>query len=459
MKRRVALAALVVAIVGAFAAPVWAATRSTARAAATGEPVAGYGLTARSTAIRYALASPGLLPVGDASKGDIFEVDVPIARTNVTGGPVIGVIASPLYPGDTASHLGTAIATFSPQAPAIPNYPIVAEANYPPAPGFGQDAAFAAPAVPGVGAGSSASHAGPEGATADSQVNSVAMPVDAPLVSVASARTTNDVDLKEDSVVSTAEAHIGAINIGGVITIDGINAIATTSSDGKTPKPGAALEIGKVSVAGQPAFIDADGIHLVGQQPVGSGVAPGVEALLQKTLKTDGLSIRAISPKTSTENGVASADTGGVLITIERTIPAVGVPGLAVPNVPPGTPDIPLHIEITLGGAQTTATATVVGADVEAASTGTDLPGADVQGDQFAADIAPVGPGASATGALGQPTSTAGSLQPVAATGNPLPRGTPIPIAWVLAGVALSIALMGPLMGYARWQLLEGRTR
>ncbi|MDQ1374359.1 MAG: hypothetical protein QOJ09_1697 [Actinomycetota bacterium] len=461
--RRWAVALLATAVTVAVAGPVWAiGARSRVRAAAASQ-VAGYGLSALSAAVRYQLNSPGLLPVGDPAEGNIFEVDLPFARSNVTGGPVMGIVSSPMYPGDTASHLGTAFATFDSRAAGFPNYPVVAEANYPPSPGFGQDASFAQPAIPGVGAGTATSHAGPDGATADGQISSLSLPTTAPLIEVGSARATNTVTIKDDLVTSTAESHTGTITIAGLITIADVTAAATASSNGTDAKPAARLDIGKVSVAGQPAYIDADGVHLVGQQPVGSGVAPGVEALLQKTLASDGISIRTVSPHTSSSTGQAVADAGGIVIVLERTVPALGVPGFpSIPGVPVplGTPDLPLHIEVALGRARVAANATV--APTDTFSTSTDLPFADVSGLSQVADITPSGAGASATGALGLAPSTGvggtPTLQPAVASGS-RPRGSPIPIVWVLAGIVASIVLCGPLLGYARWQLLEGRTR
>jgi hypothetical protein len=429
---------------------------------AAGAPVAGYGLSALASGVRYQLNSPGLLPVGDPAEGNIFGVDMPFARSNVTAGPVMGIVSSPLYPGDTASHLGTAFATFDSRAAGFPNYPIVAEANYPPAPGFGQDVAFNQPAIPGVGVASARSHASEDGATADSNVTALTLPTDAPVVEIGSARANNVVTLKDDLVSSSAESHTGTVTIAGVITIAGVSGAASASSNGTEAKPAARLEIGKVAVAGQPAYIDADGIHLVGQAPVGSGVAPGVEALLQKTLTQDGITIRAVSPHTTVQAGQATADSGAVIITLERTVPALGIPGFgSLPGVPVplGTPDLPLHIEIALGRARVGANATVAPGDTFDAGgggAGADVPFADVQGTSQSADLEPVGTGASATGALSPSVApTSAPLETTLASARP--RGSPIPIAWVLAGIAASIVLCGPLLGYARWQLLEGR--
>ena len=455
--RRLAVALLASVVVIAVSGPVWAVVRP----AAEGTQVAGYGLRALAAGVRYQLNSPGLLPVGDAAEGTIFEVDLPFARSIVTQGPLIGVVSSPVYPGDTAAHLGTALATFG--APGIPNYPVLAEANYPPSPGFGQDASFGQPPLPGSGAGTAVSHAGPEGATADARIASVAVPPTAPaLVEVGSSSAFNTVKLEESLVSAQAVSHAGTVTIAGLITIEGVTARATTTSDGVKGKPAAELEIGRVSVAGQPAYIDADGIHLVGQQPVGTGVAPGVESLLQKTLETDGITIRAVSPKVSSLDGEATADSGGIVIGLTRTVPALGVPGLpSLPGVPIplGTPDLPLHVEVTLGMARATANATGVPADDVVP--GEDVvPPAEVQGVSEVA-IDATGAGASASGALGLPSAPRPqtALTPAVATESPGPFGSPIPVPWILAGVVASIVLCGPLLGSARWQLLEGRTR
>jgi hypothetical protein len=37
--------------------------------------------------------------------------------------------------------------------------------------------------------------------------------------------------------------------------------------------------------------------------------------------------------------------------------------------------------------------------------------------------------------------------------------GSPVPIAALVFGLLACIVVLGPLLGYARWQLLEGRRR
>jgi hypothetical protein len=146
---------------------------------------------------------------------------------------------------------------------------------------------------------------------------------------------------------------------------------------------------------------------------------------------------------------------------LERNVPALGIPGFgSIPGVPVplGTPDLPLHIEVTLATARVSANATGVPGDELVPDAG--LPPADVSGVSTVADGETLGAGATAVGALtGTPSARPTALVPAASTGERRPFGSPIPVPWVLAGLAASIMLCGPLLGYARWQLLEGRSR
>jgi hypothetical protein len=474
--RRWSLVALgVVSVVAAMAAgPVLAADNPPPSGAAT--QIAGYGMSALSAGVRYQLNSPGLLPVGDPNEGNVMEVDMPFARIGVTQGPVISALGSPLYGGDTLAHLGTALVTFGfpPDASAL-NYPVVAEALYPPAPGHSTDESFGTPTQSSggviLGAGTATSHTGPDGATVESHIARVAVPDKAPLVDVGVSSAINKTTVKDSLVTSQAVSTIKNINIAGMISIEGITSTAVTTSDGVKAKPTATLQIGKVTVAGQAAYIDTDGIHLASQSPLASGLTAGVEATLIKTLTQDGISLRTISPKTTVKAGQGTADAGGLAIVLERTVPALGVPGVPsvqLPGQPPtalGTPDIRLHVELLLGYARATANATGIPVDVSVGDVGVTPPGGDVLGTSTtSSDLSASGPGASISGALTPaPTSLgsgSGSGSGVELASSPaLPRGEALPIAWLVFGLLGCIVVLGPLLGYARWQLLEGRHR
>ena len=466
--------AAVLAVVAA--APVIAADNPPAGGSTGATQIAGYTIKALSAAVRYQLNSPGLLPVGDPNEGNVMEADLPFARINISQGPVIDALGSPAYGGDTLAHLGTALVTFgAPPSFNALNYPVLAEANYPPSPGHSQDETFGQPAGSsgGVvfGAATGHSHTGPDGATVESNIARIAVPDTSPLVDVGASTSTNKTTIKDSLVTSQAVSTVKSINIAGMITIEGMTASATSTSDGVKGKPTASLQIGKVSVGGQAAYIDGDGVHLVSQNPVAAGVTAGLEQTLQKTLTQDGISLRTISPKTSVKAGQATADAGGLAIVLERTVPALGVPGVPSVNLPGqapivlGTPDIRLHVELLIGYARAIANATGVPLDVSVGDVGVTPPSGDVLGEsQTNTDLSASGPGASVAGALSPvPSSGTSSGTPrqnveLASSPHP-PMGEPVPIAALVFGLLACIVVLGPLLGYARWQLLEGRRR
>jgi hypothetical protein len=447
-----------VLVIGAFAAPFAGARAASTGAASTG--VAGSNLTALASGVRYQLNSPGFLPVGDPAEGNIMEFDLPFARVGASQGPLINAVGSPLYPGDTAAHLGTAIATFSPQAPKIENYPILAESNYPPTPSHGGDVHFG---QNGVGEARSQTSASGASVVATELAQSIGGVVD-----VASSTVYNDVKIAADKVTSQARSVVGGITIAGLITINGVTGTAEAVSDGANAKPAGHLDIGRVTVAGQAAYIDSSGVHVVGAGG-GDGIVAPIQTLLDATLAQDGISIRSIAPVVTHDGGQASASAGALAITLERTAPAVSVPGLPALSIPGvatvalGTPDLPMHIEMRIGDARAAANATAVpsfdtGGEGVGGSTGGG--GLAVDATTFDSGASVTGPGASVEGALtgggGGPVDSGGAalaLQPTADASSS--RG--IPVGWVIVGFLGAIVVSGPLLGYARWQLLEGR--
>ncbi|HET6810565.1 MAG TPA: hypothetical protein VFH50_06110 [Acidimicrobiales bacterium] len=434
-------------------------------AAPGGSQVAGYNLSAQATGARYDLASPGLLPVGDPHEGTIMEFDVPLARGSVSEGPVVNSLGSPAYPGDTAAHLGTAIATFG--GPALPNDPVVAEATYPPSPGHSGSEQFG-PSGGGAGAGTASATAGQDGGTAQSTAaaTSFSPAGSTPAASADSSTTTTHIDLGATCVSAQATATSGAVDLaGGLIHIAGVTGTAAARSDGTKGVPDAHLAVGKVTVGGLAAFIDHDGIHLAGQQPVGYGVVAQVQAALNNALHTYGLGVKLIDPVTTVKPGAASADSGGLEVTIDRQLPATGVPGvpaISIPGQPPipvGTPPAPLHIEVVYGGAKVSTDATIAPPFPNLATPSLSPPGGTTGTGSGSAvgsssSLSSPLPSSGSVGGISGP-GAAPSLQ-LARSGAPAP-GVPAPAGWIIAGVLASLVLAGPLFGYARWQLLEGR--
>ena len=431
---------------------------------AAGNTIAGFTVGGSAAAYRYEIDSPGTLPVGDAEKGNITELDVPYARENVSSGPLVASLGSAAYPGDTAAGIGSALAEFG--ASGFPNDPVLASAAYPPSPNSPATSSYP------PGGESSAANAGAAAASADQNGGTSSSSVSSYQVGSGSSSAANGGPASAQSKVrlgagcldASSQSATGGVTLAGIIHIADVSGMAEAMSDGTRSVPAASLQVGQVTVAGLAAYIDHDGVHLAGQQPVGYGVIGQVQAALNAALKGAGMTVKLIDPATSVQNGQAVASSGGVDVVIQQTTPAVGVPGvpaITVPGQPPiplGTPGTPIRYEVTLGEAQAAADATAA-------------PGSS---------LAPAGPGVSAS------SSSGGSITPSAASGpsgsalatTPLgggtgggpvtspayrpttsgrPNSSPVPLGWVIIGVLVSFVAAGPLLGYARWQLLEGR--
>ena len=454
-------------VIGMMAAP--------AAIAQTTAGLAGYNLGATSAAIEFDLNSPGLLPVGDVTTGNIFSIDLPFTRTNVSSGPSIDALGSPLYPGDAAAHLGTAIATFG--GPETPNEPVLSEAQYPPTPNNKADESFSTPAVQNgafsMGVASSSSHASATGASVDATVGEVgigpAVASAANVVHIVSSKVTNSVQIGDSSVSSSARSTVSGIDIAGVIQIASVTGTAGGASDGNSGTPSASLNIGKVTVAGQAAYIDQDGIHLVSQGG-GGGLISAANTLLQN-LTAQGLSVHTIAP-TETTNGAQTANNSGALvITLSGNTPTV--PGIAplAPGLPgtPGQPSVQFVINLLIGGATASANANPFPSFPTTPSLSLpSLTGAD-NGIGSSASTGTVSSGTGGVALSGTPTPVAPTTQTIQPTGPGasysgakavLARvGKSIPVSLVVLVFVLAIMSSGGLLGYARWQLIDGRRR
>ncbi|MHB1486210.1 MAG: hypothetical protein ACYCS7_00275 [Acidimicrobiales bacterium] len=436
-----------------------------------GQQIAGYTLTGLAAGFRYELDSPGLLPVGDPQKGNITELDVPFARENVSEG-LVASRSSPAYPGDTAAGIGSALGEFG--ASGLPNDPVVASAAYPPSPDAPASSTFPPSAEP------SAANAGTAQATADQNGGSSQSSVASFSLSSGGTQGAGGGPSQASSVAhvgtacvdSSARATTSDIVIAGVVDISGVSGIASAMSDGHTAVPHAALRIGNVTVGGMAAYIDRNGIHLASQQPLGTGVVSQAQSALDAALRAQGITVTLLAPVISTNGADATVDSGGLDIVVNQTLPATSVPGvpaISVPGAPPiplGTPGAPLRYEVVYGKAQVTVDATSAPATANFA-----LPpvgGLDQTAGTMTTGTGPgFGPAVSTAASLGNslttipglglsPSSGSETSRLAAATGAP-PVGGPAPVGWIIIGLLVSLMAAGPLLGYARWQLLEGR--
>jgi hypothetical protein len=453
----------------------------------------GYNASALAIGTQFAFNVPGVLPLPNQN---IIEDDVPFARTNVGDGPVVDSIGAPYYPGDIAANLGTLLLTFG--APALPlNDPLLAESKFPTSPGYPSSADFPENTKPGaVQVATGVADSSDTGGDASGTVSDVSvanlldldtLPIVGGVLSssassvfdVGNISATNNVALTSSSVTSTATTTLGAIDIAGLVDISGMTATATAKSDGTTGTPTATVHLGDVTVDGSEAYIDSTGVHIDKNAVTSAGITPAqLQQTINSTLGQDGVTIGLVDPQQTSNGAQASADSGGLVISLTRQFaipyipgePTIPLPELGNVGLPAG--DYTMTTSVTLGLAQASVNATA-----PAANTGT----TGNTGAASGASTTPSTAGTSAvTGVTGNTgfgftggTGAAESLAPTGAGGattQPVPaptsatafpiHGIPPPLGWSITALLACILLAYPLLLLARWQFApSGRRR
>jgi len=450
--------------------------------AAHGDPaptVAGYTLDAQALGFQFACNIPGLVPLPNEN---LVEDDVPFARTTAGSGPLVDALGAPYYPGDIAANVGTLLQTFGVPLP-VPNDSALAEAKYPPSPGYASTATFGAPPPAGSPATpnvfDATSQAGATGGQVTSSVSDLTFdPAGIPVVEAASIQSTNAVTVGAASVNATAQSITRGVSIAGILDIEEMTGDSSSTSDGAQGTPTSSLQVGQVTVAGIPAYIDTTGVHVDTTAAPDGGVTPAeAQSTLNDTLAQDGIGVRLVDPSTTTTGPDGHADAGGLVVSFTHAfdIPYIaGLPALpALPDV--GSVGIPAGIytvtsSITLGSAVTDATAALA-----PAFSGFGTPSAGIGGvglGTLGTAGTPGGPGSlsavpatpqsfAASGPGTAPTdATASSVVPATRSlFDELPFGVPAPVGWILAALAMCVLVTYPMLLVARWQFLGARRR
>jgi hypothetical protein len=520
-RRLLAGLALGGAAAAGFAPPAHADS-SGSSSAGSGSQVVGYNVTAEGIGAQFGFDIPSVLPLPNTN---LVEGDVPFARTTAQTGPVVDSIGAPYYPGDLLGNLGGLESEFLPPGlgpfgfcpigstpspptctfPVAGNYPLMARAEYPANSAYGTSAAFGPGAPPGspvLPSGfAGAAQAGQTGGNGLGTVSDLVVgpgmgPGGAALLTVASEKATDAVNLGASTVSATASTVVKTISVVGMVDISEIDSEATSTSDGTTGTPTASLHIGQVTVAGQPAYIDNQGVHVAGNTATvpGAPTPAQLQSSLDATLAQDGVSIRVLDPQQTTNAAEGIANSGGLVISISHdfNVPFVN-PGATVgpvvnpvlnnlPGSPSAQPCIPTQeagqipipgiqgqtflgnvclpagtytavTSITLGLASTDATASVL-QQLSVPS----FPTLNTPGDNGLGTLGGNGltdlTSTTNTGNLSGPGT--GSQIASAPARFPL-RGIPAPLGWVIAGIILCVIFAYPMMLAARWQFLVGR--
>jgi hypothetical protein len=452
----------------------------------------GYNASALAIGAQFAFNVPGVVPLPNEN---LIEDDVPFARVTLGAGPVVDSIGAPYYPGDIAASLGTLLQTFG--APALPlNDPLLAESKYPTSPGYPASVTFPQGTKSGalpVAQGTATTSTG--GGTASGTVTNLSLanllnlsklPVisgvlsssSGSVIDVGNISTTNNIAVGSSSITSTATSTLGAIDIAGLVDIAGMTSTAVATSDGTTGKPTATVRLGDVTVDGTAAYIDSTGVHIAKSSNPPAGVTPAqLQQTVNATLGQDGVNVRLLDPQQTSSGAQASANSGGLAISLTHQFAVPFIPGeptLPIPelgNVGLPAGDYTMTTSITFGLAQASVNAsapapstgttgnTGAGASTNPSTLGT--PGTTgVTGNTGLSSFGSQGLAQSlAAPTTGTTGASAPAPLPTNATAFPI-SGIPPPVGWTVTALLACALLAYPLLLLARWQFAPaGRRR
>lgn len=334
-----------------------------------------------------------------------------------------------------ASDCDAAMPEASGDAPGVPGLPGLPELPLPalPAlPGLG-DLTAAFPGLDGLlGGAPAAAPAAPaeEPTEPEEPVACQIPPALSALVDLGGYVSTSRSTVTDDAITTTSRASLGDVRLlGGLVTISGIHATATSSSDGRTGVPAGQARLGTISIAGQEFGFGPEGFTAVGQ----TTAIPGLPAQAADALKMLGITLTLPQPERTVTGDKATTSLAALQVEIDTAVlaPVLSQIPLAtllqdVPFPPEAAilksligalPNLAPRVVLTLGSAESTVD-TVQGIALPAVptpETPTDEPPTDGDGEDETAP--PAAEGGGGTG------GTSGGTPPPATTGAPTAAG------------------------------------
>ncbi|HXA42963.1 MAG TPA: hypothetical protein VNV65_08655 [Candidatus Solibacter sp.] len=307
MSRRLVLAWAIASML-----PVVLLAATAAGAADQPSHIASYA----TTVIAGGLTSGGTV----GASGGLVTIDSASAyiRARLDSGPSSAVVADPVEPGALVRTLVGQ--TVGQQTLPIP----AAEAQYP---GTGSSTLDVIPATAAgplsTGAGSATAKAAATAASGQTTASTSELSgvyQGSGSYSTASLARTGD-DLVAESSSGVSKLVVGPLTVAGVEGTASIKLIAGRRTSV------AGITVGSASVAGTPVTIDGDGVHAAGQTLVPLGPVQQTTEQLNQQLAAAGVAVHlleATNPVTATG---ASADSGGLVITVSSPPLPGGVAG------------------------------------------------------------------------------------------------------------------------------------
>ena len=280
--------------------------------------------------------NPQPTPVSDA-----FHDEVPYATSSLDSSGTDSSSAASFYPGAGPLGVPALLCQFASGIcglpVAIPDYPLLASAEYPTRKdesAAGQTGTVAVQGVVTAAPGVTTAHADPERVESSSETGSSGI---AGVLTAQSARSHSKQVFVDGALVVAADSLIRDVDIAGQLHIDSVRSTVTAVVDGAGKQSARAMStVTGATLAGHPVTIDSTGIHADGQGD-GGALGAGVNTAL-KAFENAGLSARLLTPDELAKDGTARASCGGLLLTFTHTValPAAPLPSVPIPGGVPG---------------------------------------------------------------------------------------------------------------------------
>ena len=234
------------------------------------------------------------------------EGEAPITEAQLRSGPQGYALSSLAWPGPLAANGGSLAVLLglplSPEQASSANYPVRAEARTGSEPSTVTNTTFPGSTMTAtatdtkVAAG--ATMAGSRGPDPDSSTGGIETAAVTRLTGVNTAE-------------AVATSTVRGIDLGGVVTIGSVTSSATGSTDGVTGVAKGGTVVADMKIAGQPAYVDQDGLH-VGD--AGAPVNPASNAVAGQALKAAGMTITVSQPTKRIDGANVSYDAGNIVV-------------------------------------------------------------------------------------------------------------------------------------------------
>jgi len=352
------------------------------------DELVGYDAVANGRAFTLSPSIPALLPVDVPAEGTISLATATLS----SGGQGFGR-ASTFYPGSLLVGLRPLLGIAAGVELPIPDYPLIVESReFEPAKHNDQ---------PGI---TMSTDVDPDRAIAIADTGGIGVPQ---VFGVHASRTVSSASVRNGTVSATSTSTVEGVDLGAV-KIDSIVSTSTVTTDATTAVCTGDVVVSGVTVNGQAATLDGEGLHLDGEPLLPLGP---LDELLDPLLGSTGLTVRLLGGTGSCTGASGSRSSAGVLVSLP-------LPELAA--IPPGG-----RVDLILASTSATAGASTL---APFAPPAIDLP-------PILGDVVPRLPG---------PTFGGGTLDPVALppTATPPSRPAPTPgftetepVAYSFAGV------------------------